>query len=119
MQPTKNKIPVNTTIGKAIADIRKEKGITQVELAEQIGISQKLLSHYETGRLHISAEIIISISLALDVNTDSILISDKKKSTKKQVNLRITKRMRELESFPEIKKKAILNVLDDLIRANS
>lgn len=119
MQPTKNKTPVDGNIGKTIAGIRKEKGISQVELSEMIGISQKLLSHYEIGRLHISAEIIIKIATALDVNTDNILIPDKKNNTKKQTNLRITRRMRELESFPEIKKKAILQVLDDLIRANS
>lgn len=36
-------------IGKIIKKIRKEKGLTQNELAKIIGISQTTLSGYETG----------------------------------------------------------------------
>lgn len=36
-------------IGKNIKRIRKEKGMTQRELAEKLGITQSLISAYETG----------------------------------------------------------------------
>ena len=38
-----------TRIGTFIAVLRKEKGLTQKELAEQIGISDKTVSKWETG----------------------------------------------------------------------
>ena len=34
---------------RIITLLRKEKGITQKQAAEQLGVSQALLSHYEKG----------------------------------------------------------------------
>lgn len=39
--------------------LRKEKKLTQKELAEQIGISQKSYSHWETGKNEPSLENLI------------------------------------------------------------
>jgi len=36
-------------IGKFILEIRKQKGMTQKELAEQIGVSDKTISKWECG----------------------------------------------------------------------
>ncbi|MCM1107221.1 MAG: helix-turn-helix domain-containing protein [Blautia sp.] len=36
--------------GRFIQMIRKEKGMTQQELAEKIGVSNKAVSKWETGR---------------------------------------------------------------------
>ena len=51
--PQKSKIklpPLNLgkeTLGKRIARLRKEKGCTQSELAQRIGIIRELISNYE------------------------------------------------------------------------
>ena len=39
------------TVGQRLARLRKERGWTQVELAERIGIIQSLISDYERDRL--------------------------------------------------------------------
>ena len=36
-------------LGSFLADVRRERGVTQVFLAKRIGISYMGLSHYETG----------------------------------------------------------------------
>ena len=46
----------NETVGQRLARVRKERGYTQVELAKKIGITQTLVSDYETDRLRLSAE---------------------------------------------------------------
>ena len=38
-----------TTFGKKITALRKEKGLTQAKLAEQINVSNKTISRWETG----------------------------------------------------------------------
>ena len=35
--------------GKFIADLRKEKGLTQEQLGEKIGVTNKTVSRWETG----------------------------------------------------------------------
>jgi transcriptional regulator with XRE-family HTH domain len=107
-------------LGKRIAIIRKQKGITQVQLAEAIGIDQRLISSYEVGRVTLSAEMLFRLAKALQVPADEILgISESENNEiTAQPNLRFTRRFNELEKLPEQKKKAILKTLDDLIRAN-
>ena len=37
-------------IGKFIAECRKEKGLTQVQLAEKLGTTDKSISKWENGK---------------------------------------------------------------------
>ena len=109
----------STKIGKRIASIRKQKGLTQKELSEIIGIKQTLVSDYETGRVRMFAEMIGRFAIALNVPADQILGLDPSSNETNEISLRLSKRLHELESLPESRRKAILRTLDDLIRANS
>lgn len=51
------------------AAVRKWRGITQVELANTVGISQGALSDIEGGRREPSAELAEKLAMALDVPT--------------------------------------------------
>ena len=37
-------------IGKFISELRKEKGLTQEQLGERLGVTQKTVSRWENGR---------------------------------------------------------------------
>ena len=39
----------NRTFGMLIAEYRKEKGMTQLELAEKMGVTDKAVSKWERG----------------------------------------------------------------------
>ena len=39
-------------IGEFIANLRKERGLTQKQLAEEIGVSDKTISKWECGGSH-------------------------------------------------------------------
>ncbi|MCR9105999.1 MAG: helix-turn-helix domain-containing protein [Gammaproteobacteria bacterium] len=38
-------------LGKRIAQLRKAQGLTQTQVGDVLGISQKTLAHYEGGKL--------------------------------------------------------------------
>lgn len=59
--------------GKALQDIRKNKGITQEKLGEKAGISTVTVSRVERGVLVPSLATLISLCNALNVGADSIL----------------------------------------------
>jgi transcriptional regulator with XRE-family HTH domain len=110
----------NETIGQRIAGLRKERGLSQADLAERIGISRQLVASYERERVRLYDEMVARFALALGVSADEILGLDQAGNTDtKHPSLRVTRRLRELEQLPEPKRKAILKTLDDLIRANS
>ncbi len=52
---------------KQIAKLRKEKNLTQEELAYKVGITPKALSDIENNRRNVSFKTFIKICIALDV----------------------------------------------------
>ena len=53
-------------------EIRKEKGISQRELAEKIHVDSSTLSYYESGRLKLTFEIAIEIADILEISLDEL-----------------------------------------------
>ena len=62
-------------VGRRIAVYRKKQNLSQVELANKIGISGRQLSKYEIGRNRITIDRLVSISQILDINILNFLPS--------------------------------------------
>lgn len=60
-------------IGQRIKRLRIEKGLTQEQLSEQIGVGPSHMSHIESGSTVPSLEVFISILNALDCSADELL----------------------------------------------
>lgn len=60
-------------IGKRITFFRKEKGITQKELADWLHISYQAVSKWESGKSLPTVEMLYAISELLDVTVDALL----------------------------------------------
>ncbi|HEX2947855.1 MAG TPA: helix-turn-helix domain-containing protein [Clostridia bacterium] len=52
-------------IGTEIARLRKEAGLTQKQLAKQVGVSEKFIDEVETGKRVMNSELITRVSKAL------------------------------------------------------
>lgn len=55
------------TIGEKIKSIRKEKGLSQEQLAEKCGLNRNSIYNYETGKRSPKSEDLENIAKALDV----------------------------------------------------
>ncbi len=60
-------------IGKFIAKLRKEKGLTQEQLGEKLGVTNKTISRWETGIYLPPADALISMSELFSVSINEIL----------------------------------------------
>lgn len=58
---------------KRLRELRKEKGLSQVELGERLGYGYTAISNYESGRNEPSFSDFIRICEILDVSADYIL----------------------------------------------
>ncbi len=56
-----------------LSELRKEKGLSQKEAAQQLGISQALLSHYEKGIRECGQSFLLRVADFYDVSTDYLL----------------------------------------------
>ena len=72
-------------IGTYIAGKRKALGMTQKQLAEQLGCSQKTYSDYETGKTHVPVEILMGLSEIYGTSVDYLVeLTDEKKPYPRQ-----------------------------------
>lgn len=65
---------LNQEIGIRIKKRRKDKKMKQHELAGQLGISPKYMSAIECGRANMTIRLVMSVSEALEVTPDYLLL---------------------------------------------
>lgn len=59
--------------GKFIADLRKEKGLTQEQLGDKIGVTNKTVSRWETGVYLPPADVMLALGELFNVSVNEIL----------------------------------------------
>ena len=64
-------------IGKFIASRRKEQGMTQAALAEKLGISDRAVSKWETGKSMPDSGIMLELCDLLKINVNELLSGEK------------------------------------------
>ena len=55
-----------------LAAVRKEKGLSQAELAKMVGVSRNTVSSIETGQFNPTAKLALVICIALDKKFEEI-----------------------------------------------
>ena len=64
-------------IGKFIAELRKEKNITQEQLAEKLGVTSKSISRWENGKTMPDYTLLKDLCNELDININELLSGEK------------------------------------------
>lgn len=86
-------------IGEFIAQLRKEKGLTQAELGECVGVTNKTVSRWENGNYMPDISLLKTLSEVLDVTINELLsggkLSDKNFREKAEENI--------IQSFDKMK----------------
>jgi transcriptional regulator with XRE-family HTH domain len=121
-RPSRIKLPPlpldeQETFGERLARFRKDRGFTQVELAEKVGIIQALVSDYERSKLRPHADIIIRFALALEVSADELLGLQKTKKKQSPKNNRFLRRLQMIDHLPRRDQDALLRTIDAFLVA--
>ena len=95
-------------IGKFIAELRKEKNMTQLELANKLNITDRAVSHWENGRSMPDAGIMLELCKALGINVNELLSA--KKIMKEKYNERAEENLLEMRREIETLNKRILTL---------
>ncbi len=105
------------TLSERILRLRKERGYTQTELAEKIGIIRELISEYERGKIRPNYDMIIRLAMMLEVSTDELLGVKPPSKNKNKPNLKIKRRMNKIECLPPSQQNFILKAIDSHLKA--
>ena len=96
-------------IGKFIAKKRKEKNFTQEQLAERLGVSNKTISKWETGKCLPDYSIVESLCRALDITMAELFDGEEdEKSIHTYDNQQVLKMLEETQM---LKKKLLMGIV--------
>lgn len=109
--------PSDETVGQRLSRLRKERGYTQKQMADKMGLIQALISEYERDKMRLHAEMVVRFARALVVSTDEILgLKTDRRKVIKNPSLKIVRRLDRIASMPPAKQKAFLQTIDALLK---
>ncbi len=111
---TQNEQPAS--FGQRLAELRKAAGFTQVELAAELGISQRMVAYYESPNATPPANLLPAIATALGVSIDDLFgRSAKRRLAKQEGDSRLRRRLVAIEKLDLTEKRQVLQLLDAFI----
>ncbi len=103
-------------LNQRIARLRKERGLTQVELSKKIGITRELVSDYERGKIRPHYEMIVRFALAFEITTDELLGLKIPKTINKTPSLKVMRRLNKIEQLPFSQQRVLLQTIDNFLK---
>lgn len=104
------------SIGARVAQFRKDKGMTQKELAERLGVSQPVVSDYENDVIRLRADVVVELAKLLGATTDEILgLKAQARSVAGLKNRRLSRRLQAIDALPKRDQEALLRSIDAFI----
>jgi DNA-binding XRE family transcriptional regulator len=70
-------------LGHRLRELRLERGLTQEQAAEMIGIHAKYMPRVEAGRANLTVDVLIAASVAYEVSLSDLFPEDQEKDTAK------------------------------------
>lgn len=110
----KPKLHSSEPFGKRIANLRKAKGLTQLELAHRAGTTRRVIAYYECQSKHIPANLLIPIAKALRISADE-LVGLKKEEVASTEHAALWRKLKKAEQLPRKDQRAVCNVIEALI----
>jgi transcriptional regulator with XRE-family HTH domain len=100
--------------GARLTQLRKAAGYTQVELAQTLGTTQRMIAYYESRAEKAPAALLPQLAEALGVSTDEILgIKPLKKG--KKPDTRLQRRLQQIEKLDPKARRQITQLLDTFL----
>lgn len=103
-------------IGNFLKELRKEKGITQAQLAETLNVSARTVSRWETGSNMPDISILVDIADYYDISIPEIINGERKSEIMNEEERKIAKTMSDYATtekekiFKEMKIQSIMGV---------
>ena len=106
--------------GTRLVELRKAAGYTQTELANELGVTRRMIAYYEGETEHPPANLLAGLAQALGVRIEELLGTEPLKKAargKKPVNSRLQRRLQQIEKLDAADKRQILQVIDTLLES--
>ncbi len=117
------KVPPSSPFGERLLRLRRDRGLTQGQLAELVDSSQRAISSYETVLDFPPTQVVVELARALGVSTDELLGLRAPKSRQALPDdpeaRRFWKKFQLVLSLPEKDRRAVIRLVNSLVSSNT
>lgn len=107
------------SLGERIARLRREHGITQVQLAEALGVSQQTMQSYEVGRRRIPVSALPTVALTLSVSLEELFGQGRPAATsrsgKRGPASKLEQHLERISALPKPRQRAVIDVIEAML----
>lgn len=102
-------------LGTRIAKLRKDRGLTQTQLGESLGVSQQQVVSFEKGRRKVPVSALPKLSKALGVPIEE-LVGIETRPGKRGPSPKLLRQLEELQRLPRSKQRFVSEMLDTVLQ---
>lgn len=106
-------------LGSRIAALRKQQGITQVQLAEILGISQQAMNSFEKGRRRVPVSALPAMARALSQSVETLIDDPAPTAPTSGVKKRgptpkIQQQLERVSALPKSEQRVVMRLIDSM-----
>jgi transcriptional regulator with XRE-family HTH domain len=102
-------------LGERIASLRRERGLTQVQLAEMLGCSQQQVLSFEKGRRRVPVSTLPGLAKTLGISIEE-LIGAEAQPAKRGPTPKLQRQLEQLSQLPRSRQRFISEMLDTVLQ---
>jgi transcriptional regulator with XRE-family HTH domain len=102
-------------LGARIAELRKTHGLTQVQLADTLKLTQQMIASYEVGRRRVPVSLLPAIAHALAVSVEALLGQKEATPGKRGPAPKLQQQMERIQRLPKAKQRFVMEMIDTVL----
>jgi len=102
-------------LGSRIAQQRKDRHLTQVQLAETLGVSQPTMNAYELGQRRVPVSALPTLARTLGVSLEELLGESQMATKKRGPAPKLQQQVERLARLPKAQQRVVMQMLDGVL----
>ncbi len=103
-------------LGARIARLRKDQGITQIQLAELLHTSQQAITAYEVGRRRVPVSSLPKIAKVLGVAIEALIGEEPSTTLKRGPAPKLQQQMDRIARLPKSQQRFVMQMIDTVLQ---
>jgi transcriptional regulator with XRE-family HTH domain len=106
-----------TFFGDKLKALRLEKGLTQTDLGNRVGLSRRMLVHYEKHATRPPADKVMALANALGLSVNE-LVKVNGKTTAAAIDPKFARKLEKARKLPHQDQKILAGIIDSFLQKN-
>jgi transcriptional regulator with XRE-family HTH domain len=106
-------------LGARVAELRKAQNITQVQLAETLGVSQQTVNAYEMGHRRIPVSSLPLLAETLAVSLEELIGTARPAAKKRGPAPKLQQQIERIQRLPKAQQRFVMQMLDTVLQQAS